>query len=38
MQRAEDKRAMSKEIMNLVRAGLPKQLAEKLLKNGSGSQ
>ena len=32
MQKAEGKRAISKEISNLVKAGLPKQLAEKLLK------
>jgi len=38
MQRTEGKRAVSKEIANLVRAGLPKQLAEKLLKDVGGSQ
>ena len=29
---------LSKEIAKLVKAGLPKQLAEKLLKDGSRSQ
>ena len=38
MQKAEGKRAVNKEISNLVRAGLPKQLAVKLLKDSSGSQ
>ena len=38
MQKAEGKRATSKEIANLVRAGLPRQLAEKLLKATDGSQ
>ena len=38
MQRAEGKRAMGKEVTNLVRAGLPKQLAEKLLKDSGWSQ
>jgi len=38
MQRADGKPAVTREITNLVRAGLPKQLAEKLLKNGNGSQ
>ena len=38
MQKAEGKRATSKEITNLVKAGLPKQLAEKLLKGGNRSQ
>lgn len=37
MQRADGKRAMSKEIANLVRAGLPRHLAEKLLENGGES-
>jgi hypothetical protein len=36
--KAEGKRALSKEIANLVKAGLPKQLAEKLVENGGGSQ
>jgi len=38
MQQTEGKRATSKEITNLVKAGLPKQLAEKLLKGGNRSQ
>jgi hypoxanthine phosphoribosyltransferase len=38
MQKAEGKRATSKEITNLVKAGLPRQLAEKLLKGGDRSQ
>jgi hypothetical protein len=38
MQKAEGKRATSKEITNLVKAGLPKQLAEKLLKECNRSQ
>jgi hypothetical protein len=38
MQKAEGKRAVNKEIANLVKAGLPKQLAEKLLNGGSRSQ
>jgi hypoxanthine phosphoribosyltransferase len=38
MQKTEGKRATSKEITNLVKAGLPKQLAEKLLKGGNRSQ
>ena len=33
MQKTEDKLVVSKEITNLVRAGFPKQLAEKLLKD-----
>lgn len=37
MQKAEGKRATSREIMSLVKAGLPKQLAEKLLKDDSGN-
>jgi hypothetical protein len=38
MQKAEGKRATSKEIANLVKAGLPRQLAEKLLNGGNRSQ
>ena len=38
MQKTEGKRATSKEITNLVKAGLPKQLAEKLLKECNRSQ
>jgi hypothetical protein len=38
MQREDGKRAMNKEITDLVRAGLPKKLAEKLLKDGGMSQ
>ena len=38
MQKAEGTRAAGKEIANLVKAGLPRQLAEKLLKVDSGSQ
>ena len=37
MQKAEGKRALGKEIANLVRAGFPKQLAEKLLKTAAGA-
>jgi len=37
MQRADGKRAVNKEIENVVRAGLPRQLAEKLLRNGGES-
>jgi hypothetical protein len=37
MQRTGGKRAMTKEVTNLVKAGLPKQLVEKLLKDGSES-
>ncbi len=36
-QKTEGKREVGREITNLVRAGLPKQLAEKLLKNGDGN-
>ena len=38
MQKTDGKRATSKEITNLVKAGLPKQLAEKLLKECNRSQ
>ncbi len=38
MQKTEGKRALNKEIANLVRAGLPRQLAEKLLKDCGESQ
>jgi len=38
LKKTEGKRELKKEIANLVRAGLPKQLAEKLLKASSGSQ
>ena len=38
MQKAEGKRAAGKEIANLVKAGLPRQLAEKLLNSGNRSQ
>jgi len=38
MQKTEGKRATSKEITNLVKAGLPKKLAEKLLEGGDMSQ
>ena len=38
MQRVEGKRAMGEEVTNLVRAGLPKQLAEKLLKDSGWSR
>ena len=38
MQKTEGKRAASKEIANLVKSGLPKHLAEKLLKDGDRSQ
>lgn len=34
MKRSEGKRALGKEITSLVHAGLPKQLADKLLKEG----
>ena len=37
-QKTEGKRAASKEIANLVKSGLPKQLAEKLLNDGDRSQ
>jgi hypoxanthine phosphoribosyltransferase len=37
MQRAEGEHEISRQITDLVRAGLPKQLAEKLLKNGDGN-
>lgn len=37
MQRTDGKHEIGQEINNLVKAGLPKQLAEKLLKNGGGS-
>ena len=37
IQKAEGKRAINKEIANLVKAGLPGQLAEKLLNTGSRS-
>ena len=38
MQKAEGKRAAGKEIANLVKAGLPRQLAEKLLDSSNRSQ
>jgi len=38
MQKTEGKRAASKEIANLVKSGLPKHLAEKLLNDGERSQ
>ena len=38
MQKTEGQRATRKEITNLVKAGLPRQLAEKLLKDGTRSQ
>ncbi|HYA78095.1 MAG TPA: phosphoribosyltransferase [Verrucomicrobiae bacterium] len=38
MQKANGKRAASKEIANLVKAGLPRQLAEKLLNGDNRSQ
>ena len=37
IQKVEGKRAINKEIANLVKAGLPGQLAEKLLNTGSRS-
>ena len=37
-QKTEGKRAASKEIANLVKSGLPKHLAEKLLNDGDRSQ
>jgi hypothetical protein len=37
VQRADSKSALTKEVANLVRSGLSKQLAEELLKDGGGS-
>ncbi len=37
-QKTEGKRAASREIANLVKSGLPRQLAEKLLNDGDRSQ